>query len=185
MGRSGGNPFFVRELTRLRLAHVELGSEPPATVRDTVERRLARLSALCAELVAVAAVAGPRATRAAAAVLPGSIDVTAEIDAAVRARVLVRTPTEVRFAHDLFRETAAAGVPATQAVDLHSRIGAGLQQLGTGTDIGPARSRCAWPPRGPPTPTRSLRLCGTASELRPRRGIGTGTTRRPTSSRPR
>ena len=53
--RTGGNPFFVRELARLGLA-----AAAPGTVRDALERRLARLSAPCAELVSVAAVGGPR-----------------------------------------------------------------------------------------------------------------------------
>jgi len=122
--RTGGNPFFVRELARL-------GSDAaaPATVRDALERRLARLSAPCAELVAVAAVGGPRIRPEVLGwVLPAGYDVDALVEAAVRARVLVRTADGPRFAHDLFRE-AAADLPSTRAAQLHGRIGAALAAL--------------------------------------------------------
>ncbi len=58
--RSGGNPFFVRELTRLLLAqgpwheHTHI----PASVAETLRRRLARLSTPCVRLLDWAAVAG-------------------------------------------------------------------------------------------------------------------------------
>jgi len=122
--RTGGNPFFVRELARL-------GAEAaaPATVRDALERRLARLSAPCAELVSVAAVGGPRIRPdVLASVLPPGYDVDALVEEAVRARVLVGTADGPRFAHDLFRETAA-DLPAERAEQLHARIGAALAAL--------------------------------------------------------
>ena len=101
--RTGGNPFFVRELARLGLA-----AAAPGTVRDALERRLARLSGPCAELVSVAAVGGPRIRPVLLGrVLPARYDVDELVDEAVRARVLVRTADGPRFAHDLFRETAA------------------------------------------------------------------------------
>ena len=77
--RSGGNPFFVRELTRLLVAQ---GSSPdhdspegdspeygdswpgvvPAGVAETLRRRLARLSNDCARLLDTAAVIGREMT---------------------------------------------------------------------------------------------------------------------------
>ena len=119
--RTGGNPFFVRELARLGLA-----AAAPGTVRDALERRLARLSGPCAELVSVAAVGGPRIRPVLLGrVLPAGYDVDELVDEAVRARVLVRTADGPRFAHDLFRETAA-DLPAGRAAQLHGRIGAAL-----------------------------------------------------------
>ena len=121
--RTGGNPFFVRELARLGSAAA------PVTVRDALERRLARLSAPCAELVTVAAVGGPRIrAEVLGRVLPAGYDVGALVEEAVRARILVGTADGPRFAHDLFRETAA-DLPAARAEQLHARIGAALATL--------------------------------------------------------
>ncbi len=123
--RTGGNPFFVRELARLG----DAAAAPPGTARDALERRLARLSAPCAELVEVAAVGGPRIRpEVLALVLPAGHDVAALVEEAVRARVLVRTGDGPRFAHDLFRETAA-DLPAARAVQVHARLGAALATL--------------------------------------------------------
>ena len=122
--RTGGNPFFVRELARLGSA-----AAAPVTVRDALERRLARLSARCAELVTVAAVGGPRIRpEVLGRVLSAGYDVGALVDEAVRARVLVGTADGPRFAHDLFRETAA-DLPAARAEQLHAGIGAALATL--------------------------------------------------------
>lgn len=58
--RAGGNPFFVRELTQLVQAYGadEAPSRLPASVVETVRRRLARLSTECTRLLDWAAVAG-------------------------------------------------------------------------------------------------------------------------------
>ena len=117
---------------------------PPRTryrpVRDALAHRLARLSAPCAEALTVSALAGPRVwvPTLLARVLPG-VDVAAVLDEAVRARVLVTEPgrahpdpvagaTACTFAHDLFRETAAA-VPPPRQLELHARIARALEDL--------------------------------------------------------
>ena len=58
--RTGGNPFFVRELTRLLVAQGSWHehSQIPASVAETLRRRLARLSTGCVRLLEWAAVAG-------------------------------------------------------------------------------------------------------------------------------
>ena len=58
--RSGGNPFFVRELTRLLIAQDAWHerTQIPASVTETLRRRLARLSTACVRLLEWAAVAG-------------------------------------------------------------------------------------------------------------------------------
>src|SRR5690242_20605577 len=58
--RSGGNPFFVRELIRLLLAQGSWHQpvQIPASVAETLGRRLARLSTECVRLLEWAAIAG-------------------------------------------------------------------------------------------------------------------------------
>jgi predicted ATPase len=139
--RTGGNPFFVRELARLQTAQPARGgggSAPAPTmldsVRDTLERRLARLSQPCAELLAVAAVAGPEVgVEVLARVLPDRrADLADQLDEAVRARVLIAPAAPLgpyRFAHDLFRETLYEGLPAAQRAGLHLAVGCALEEL--------------------------------------------------------
>ena len=121
--RTGGNPLFVRELTRL-LATQRHGDNRAATigvvdsVRDVIERRQARLTQPCADLLGLAALDGPvvRAWLLQRA-LADDVDVTALIDEALVARVLsVDESGAPRFAHDIFREVLATthGVAATR-----------------------------------------------------------------------
>ena len=138
--RTGGNPFFVRELARLLAAQPAPGgglAPAPAVldgVRDTLERRLARLSQPCAEVLAVAAVTGPQVgVEVLARVLPGRGDDLAELlSEAVRARVLTAPAAPLgpyRFAHDLFRETIYGGLPAAQRAGLHLAVAGALAEL--------------------------------------------------------
>jgi len=140
--RSGGNPLHVRELTRLLVAGDRAADAVPPTVRDALARRVARLSAPCAEALTVAALAGPRVWPALLARVLPAVDVAAVLDEAVRARVLVAEPGRAHpdpaagplgagafaFAHDLFRETVAA-VPTPRRPDLHARIARALEDL--------------------------------------------------------
>ena len=58
--RSGGNPFFVRELTGCSQAQGswQQPTQIPASVAETLRRRLARLSTECVRLLEWAAIAG-------------------------------------------------------------------------------------------------------------------------------
>jgi hypothetical protein len=147
--RSGGNPFFARELTRLIVAQGWWTSEPgqgrtlphaspavPDSVRDTLERRLARLSQPCADLLAVAAVAGLEVREELLGRVvhsdadgPSLPELLAE---AAGARVLV-PPLEVsgryRFVHDLYRETIQAGLTPAERCTLHLAVGRALESL--------------------------------------------------------
>ncbi|NYJ07999.1 ATP-binding protein [Petropleomorpha daqingensis] len=153
--RTGGNPFLVRELTRLLLAQGGWGPDDgtpgldaavPDAVRDTLERRLARLSSPCAEALTAAAVAGPELRQEvlvrvvpAGAERPPLADLLAE---AVAARVLLG-PAEPsgrhRFSHDLYRETILAGLVPAARRDLHLAIGRALQAVAeAGGEVHPA-----------------------------------------------
>lgn len=135
--RSGGNPFLVRELTRLMLAR-GTGAPLPDGVRETLRHRLARLSAGCAGLLDVAAVAGSKVEPDLLAEIgpdeqAAIVDLLAEAE---RARVLERSGTGLRFVHDLYRETVLAALPAARRAELHAAVGSALVALsGGGVDL--------------------------------------------------
>ena len=138
--RCGGNPFFVRELTRLMVAHGDISAEVrpmPDGVRDTLRMRLVRLSRPCLDLLETAAVAGPVVTLP-LLVAVGPDDpaaVTDRLEEAERARVLVANGTTWRFSHELYRECVLGLLPAQRLAQLHGAVGCALQRLsGDGTD---------------------------------------------------
>ena len=130
--RTGGNPFFVRELTRLDQLRGESGQSPGTvdvvdSVRDVIERRLARLSQPCARLLAVAALDG-------SVVRPWLLDKTVEsdtdvsalLDEATRARILTTEGGVLRFAHDLFREVIGESLPSSARRQAQLRLARAL-----------------------------------------------------------
>ena len=145
--RTGGNPLFVRELTRLRQSRAAAGdrgagSATVDSVREVLDRRLARLSQPCTRMLTLAALDGVSlrpwllaTALGTAADLPG---LTGE---AVAARVLVAGPngSGLRFAHDLFREVLAESLPASARRDLHHDLGKALEtSRAEGTVVHPA-----------------------------------------------
>jgi hypothetical protein len=135
--RAGGNPLFVRELTRLVTVQ-------PATsvsdlhrvltgVSDVVERRLDRLSPECREVLDIASVLGREVrTDVVARARGGASDLANVLAEAVRARVLTAPPRGIGphvFAHDLFREVVLDAMPATARARLHLAVARSLQAL--------------------------------------------------------
>jgi predicted ATPase len=129
--RTSGNPLFVRELTRL--AAIRDVADPTAlavsgadSVRDIIERRLARLPQDCVRTLAAASLDAP-------VLRPGllqhalGIDVEAHLEQAEVAGVLVRTGAGLRFFHDLFREVLAAGLTADTRAGLHLSLARALK----------------------------------------------------------
>src|SRR5581483_7931714 len=123
--RTNGHPFFVRELAQL----VADGADPavvPSVVRDAVRARLVRLDTATRALLDAAAVAG---NGIAPDVVAGASDLDQNtainsIERAAAAGVLVVDADGlVSFAHDLFRETIEADLPATRKRQLHRRLG--------------------------------------------------------------
>lgn len=148
--RTAGNPFFVREVTRLLASRDGLNQAGggragiPDGVREVVEQRLARLPQAVTTLLSVAAVAGQQVS---AAVLARAAQLTTATvleltDKAVQARVLAAPAAGLgpfRFGHDLFREILYHGLPPSARASLHLRVGVALEELrGTGADIGAA-----------------------------------------------
>jgi tetratricopeptide (TPR) repeat protein len=138
--RTGGNPFFVQQVTQLAVLAPGVPASVPAGVRDAIERRLARLPQACAELLAVAAVAGPELQPEVLAHVTSRLpDELAELlESAVKARILTAAePAGVspgirafRFVHDLFRECLYEGLEAPARTRLHARLAAALEALG-------------------------------------------------------
>jgi tetratricopeptide (TPR) repeat protein len=132
--RTGGNPFFVHQVTRL-LAAEGAGPAPsiPLGVRDAVEQRLARLGNPSVELLRIAAAAGPEFAAELLSEVSGlSPSAVGDLlDEAVRARILV-APVEPhhphRFAHDLYREAILDGMSASFRAGLHLRLGLVLEE---------------------------------------------------------
>jgi len=147
--RTGGNPFLVRELTRLLVAQGGYGGARTSpqglldSVREILERRLARLSQPCVDLLTVAAVAGQQVRLEVLTRLSGDADELAILlEEAVAARVLREPPGPVgpyRFSHDLFRETILAGLTAERRSGLHLAVGRTLEALrAEGVPVHPA-----------------------------------------------
>jgi hypothetical protein len=135
--RTGGNPFFVQQVTQLATIAPGAPGPVPTGVRDAIERHLARLPQACAELLAVAAVAGPELQPEVLTRATGwSLDKVAQLlDVAVTARILAPTGATaglgaVRFTHDLFRECLYEGLEGSARTRLHAQLAATLEALG-------------------------------------------------------
>jgi hypothetical protein len=129
--RSGGNPFFVRELTRLLAAqgswheHTQI----PASVTETLRRRLARLSTGCVRLLEWAAVAGrdiDLSLLARGGVTAGEAAILGLLDEARHAGVIAGT-SPPRFTHDLYREAVLDGLSAVTRAAINLSVGRALQ----------------------------------------------------------
>ena len=130
--RTSGNPLFVTELTRLAAARrgtavTGLAAPDVGSIRDVIERRLARLPQDCVRTLAAAALDAP-VLRPSLLQHALDVDVEAHLEQAAAAGVLARTGNGLRFAHDLFREVLAAGLPADARTGLHLRLARALEE---------------------------------------------------------
>ena len=130
--RSGGNPFFVRELTRLLVAQGSWQDHGhiPASIAETLRRRLARLSTECVRLLDWAAVAGRDIdlgllTRCGAA--RSETDAEKVLEEARRAGVVDVAGGGSRFTHDLYRETVLDGLSPSTRAEINLAVGRALQ----------------------------------------------------------
>jgi hypothetical protein len=138
--RTGGNPLFVRELSRLLVARGDTSIAStsiaglPVTVRETLEHRLARLSSSCREMLCVAALLDAPTEDVLAHVCPPDLRraLPSLVEEAVQARVLLLRSgvgEPVRFSHDLFRETVLAAIPPHERLRLHVTVADALAAL--------------------------------------------------------
>ncbi|WP_431235468.1 BTAD domain-containing putative transcriptional regulator [Mycolicibacterium psychrotolerans] len=137
--RTAGNPFFVRELSRL-LAHREtpigdfaVGAAVPATVRDIVLDRIAQVDDEDQRLLFTAALIGRDVDLRVLAHASG-LDAEACLDCLEpldEIGILSATadPFRFRFVHDLVREAVVELVPEHRTRRLHARIADALQSF--------------------------------------------------------
>ena len=132
LARTGGNPFFVHEVTRLTAAHGPSSAlVVPPGVREVLRRRVARLSQPCVSVVTVAAVAAATAADVieddlvSAARAVDEAEVTALLDEAATARLLdvdPAGPQRYRFRHSLVREVFEQELSGSERGRLHARV---------------------------------------------------------------
>jgi tetratricopeptide (TPR) repeat protein len=123
IARTGGNPLLVTELARGD-GHV------PTSLRSLVAARLATVDRTTREVLAAAAVLGPRFR----------LDVLAETAAVPLGRlgphlleelVVTTSPGEARFTHELLRDVVYESLPYGERQRLHARTGEVLDLLMT------------------------------------------------------
>ncbi|GLY02454.1 BTAD domain-containing putative transcriptional regulator [Actinoplanes sp. NBRC 101535] len=143
--RTGGNPFFVRELSRLTAG----GADPvdvPSTVRDVVLDRIAALDDGARNLLETAAFVGRDVNLGVLAAAAG-LDVQTCLDhlAPLAELGLVEPvdgdPYSYRFTHDLVREAVGESVSPRRVPGLHLRIADALDRDPAG---GPVVERLAY-----------------------------------------
>lgn len=123
--KSGGNPFFVTEVIAAG------GAGLPATVRDAVLARAARLQPSARAILDAAAVAGPR-------IEPWLLnELTAAesrwIDECLATGVLCAQSGVFTFRHELAREAVLGALTPTRAMSLHRMVLQALQSRSTAT----------------------------------------------------
>ena len=126
--RTGGNPFYVTEV-------LEAGEERvPATVRDAVLSRVARLEPDAREVLDVIA-CSPQAAEEWLLDAAGD-GVVATAGAGVAAGILVEAGAGFAFRHEIAREAVAEAIPADRREDLHRLM---LAALMAAPAVDPAR----------------------------------------------
>jgi DNA-binding CsgD family transcriptional regulator/tetratricopeptide (TPR) repeat protein len=108
---TGGNPFFVTE------ALASGGDELPATVRDAVLARAARLTPGAQSVLEAVAIATPHAELWLVEALSGAID--ARLDECIAAGMLVSGDGTVAFRHELARLALEESATTTRRLSLH------------------------------------------------------------------
>ncbi|MFG2038052.1 ATP-binding protein [Dactylosporangium sp. NPDC048998] len=144
--RTGGNPFYLKELLRLLESEYPDGwgdaqavaeTGVPESVRDVITRRLSRLPERTRRLLETAAVIGrdvdllllEAATEDRES--GGHELVMATLEPAVAAGVLLELPDgwDYRFSHALVRDAVYGGLSRLQRARLHRRVGEALESF--------------------------------------------------------
>jgi DNA-binding NarL/FixJ family response regulator len=134
--RTGGNPFFVGEVGRMLLDDGHRDGTVPASVRDAIGARIARLAPATADALQAAAIVGREFRVAVVAAMLGApvLDCLAALDEAAGAGLVesLSTPGEQRFVHDLVRDAVEAGLRTPDRVRLHRSAAAAVEAAAGG-----------------------------------------------------
>jgi DNA-binding SARP family transcriptional activator len=130
--RSGGNPFFVRELAQLYATAGEeaLAAVPPG-VRDVIRHRLAQLPASTRTVLRQAAVLGRDLDPDVLGTLAGDPTVALDaVDRALAAGFLSERESDgrLRFTHILVRDTLYADLSASRRAAWHAAVAEALRR---------------------------------------------------------
>ncbi|MDA3642913.1 AAA family ATPase [Saccharopolyspora indica] len=129
--RSGGNPFFARELARLFDTDGDAALHAvPAGVRDVVRQRLNALPGTARTVLRQAAVIGDDVD---IDLLSGAEEAVLDaVDAAVLLGFLVESGSQLRFAHALVRDTVHAEVSGPRRSHWHAKAAETLERTRPG-----------------------------------------------------
>src|SRR6201993_1405048 len=151
--QTDGNPLFAIELIKVLIDEsvgAGIASVPtriPAGVRETIGRRLNRLSAQCNNLLGIAAVCGRQFTAREIAAAAGEDlrEVLTGLEPAIQAGI-VQANAEVagsyQFTHALIRETIYEELPTADRLRMHGRAGDALVSVHS-AQLEPALTRIA------------------------------------------
>lgn len=136
--RTGGNPFFVVELSRWMVGthdlHLDRVPVPPS-VGEVLRTRLDRLPQGTRDVLELAAVAGREVgldlLEAAGTPAEEALDA---MDSALAVGLVVEggRPWSWRFTHALVQEVLVDGLPALRRARLHARLGSALERRSAG-----------------------------------------------------
>ncbi|MFJ2771164.1 BTAD domain-containing putative transcriptional regulator [Streptomyces sp. NPDC087300] len=131
--RSGGNPFFVRELARLCATDGRAAlSGVPVGVRDVIRHRLGALDDGARTVLRQAAVIGPEVDLDLLVPLAGGDEETVlgAVEAALRHGFLAEQgPDRVRFAHALVQETLYEDISRARRARWHTTVAETIASL--------------------------------------------------------
>ncbi|GAA2596399.1 BTAD domain-containing putative transcriptional regulator [Actinomadura fulvescens] len=135
--RTGGNPFYLGEVLRLRESERGLPDVVPQGAREVIERRVGQLPEETRRMLRVAAVAGAEAD---IDLLEAVTEATAEdvmmaLEPAVAAGLLTEPPAgsfgdaDYRFSHGLVRQALYSGLSRLERSRLHLKVGEALEPV--------------------------------------------------------
>ncbi|MBP2326092.1 DNA-binding SARP family transcriptional activator/type II secretory pathway predicted ATPase ExeA [Kibdelosporangium banguiense] len=131
--RTGGNPFYIGEVLRLRAGERELPGVVPQGARTVLDRRVARLPEETRTLLRAAAVAGREVD---IDLLEAVTDASTEevmtgMEPAVASGLIVEPSAgaDYRFSHALVRDALYAGLSRLERSRLHLRAGEALEPV--------------------------------------------------------
>jgi DNA-binding CsgD family transcriptional regulator/tetratricopeptide (TPR) repeat protein len=119
---TGGNPFYVTEVLRTGTGEI------PATTRDVILARAARLNQESRETLDAAALIGARVEVAVLDSVTGTSP--AAIDELLASGLLVSDGAHLRFRHEIARLAIEQAIPAHRRGDIHRRVLVALHTTG-------------------------------------------------------